>query len=188
MLYFFLAQKKVTKKGASLTIRFTSRDRECQKDLPLMFMIVGISTICVMPIIVKLSDSFNKYSIFVGSSILMVVAVLIYTNLGHVSFSVLVIVNMIMMAGIMARMIPSQALAISVPAPKDRGAFMSINSSLQQMAGGIAALVGGAIVQQENQFSPLERFDTLGYVVIAVILINIFFTYRVYQLVQKQAT
>ena len=158
-----------------------------QKDLPLMFMIVGVSTICVMPIIGKLSDSFNKYSIFVGSSILMVVSVLIYTNLGHVSFSVLVIVNMIMMAGIMARMIPSQALATSVPAPKDRGAFMSINASLQQMAGGIAALVGGAIVQQKNQFSPLEQFDTLGYVVIAVILINIFFTYRVYNLIQKRA-
>ncbi len=31
MLYFFLAQKKVTKKGASLTIRFTSTDRECHQ-------------------------------------------------------------------------------------------------------------------------------------------------------------
>ena len=86
----------------------------------------------------------------------------------------------------MARMIPSQALATSVPAPKDRGAFMSINASLQQMAGGIAALVGGAIVQQKNQFSPLEHFNTLGYVVIVVILINIFFTYRVYNLIQKR--
>ena len=85
-------------------------------------------------------------------------------------------------------MIPSQALTTAVPALKDRGAFMSINSSLQQMAGGIAALVGGAIVQQKNEFSPLERFDLLGYVVIAAILINIFLTYRVYKLVQRQAT
>ncbi len=159
-----------------------------QKDLPLMFMIIGISTFTVMPIIGKLSDKFNKYSIFVGSSILMVISVVIYTHLGQVSFAVLVIVNMVMMAGIMARMIPSQALTTAVPALKDRGAFMSINSSLQQMAGGIAALVGGAIVQQKNEFSPLERFDLLGYVVIAAILINIFLTYRVYKLVQRQAT
>ncbi len=159
-----------------------------QKDLPLMFMIIGISTFTVMPIIGKLSDKFNKYSIFVGSSILMVISVVIYTHLGQVSFAVLVIVNMVMMAGIMARMIPSQALTTAVPALKDRGAFMSINSSLQQMAGGIAALVGGAIVQQKNEFSPLERFDLSGYVVIAAILINIFLTYRVYKLVQRQAT
>jgi predicted MFS family arabinose efflux permease len=157
-----------------------------QKDLPLMFMIIGISTFTVMPIIGKLSDKFNKYSIFVGSSILMVISVVIYTHLGQVSFAVLVIVNMVMMAGIMARMIPSQALTTAVPALKDRGAFMSINSSLQQMAGGIAALVGGAIVQQKDENSPLERFDLLGYVVIAAILINIFLTYRVYKLVQKR--
>jgi predicted MFS family arabinose efflux permease len=159
-----------------------------QKDLPLMFMIIGISTFTVMPIIGKLSDKFNKYSIFVGSSILMIISVVVYTHLGQASFAVLVIVNMVMMAGIMARMIPSQALTTAVPALKDRGAFMSINSSLQQMAGGIAALVGGAIVQQKDENSPLERFDLLGYVVIAAILINIFLTYRVYNLVQRQAS
>lgn len=157
-----------------------------QSDLPLMFMIIGLSTISIMPIIGKLSDRFNKYSIFVASSIVMIISVVVYTNLGHVSFTVLVVVNMVMMAGIMARMIPSQALITSVPEPKDRGAFMSINSSLQQMAGGIAALVGGAIVQQKNEFSPLEYFDTLGYVVIVVISLNIFFTYRVYNFVKKR--
>ena len=159
-----------------------------QKDLPLMFMIIGISTFTVMPIIGKLSDKFNKYSIFVGSSILMIISVVVYTHLGQASFAVLVIVNMVMMAGIMARMIPSQALTTAVPALKDRGAFMSINSSLQQMAGGIAAVVGGSIVLQKDENSPLERFDLLGYVVIAAILINIFLTYRVYKLVQKQAS
>ena len=159
-----------------------------QKDLPLMFMIIGISTFTVMPIIGKLSDKFNKYAIFVGSSILMIISVVVYTHLGQASFAVLVIVNMVMMAGIMARMIPSQALTTAVPALKDRGAFMSINSSLQQMAGGIAALVGGSIVLQKDENSPLERFDLLGYVVIAAILINIFLTYRVYKLVQKQAS
>ncbi len=39
--------------------------------------------------------------------------------------------------GIMSRMVPSTILATAIPDMKDRGAFMSINSSLQQMAGGI---------------------------------------------------
>jgi predicted MFS family arabinose efflux permease len=88
-----------------------------------------------------------------------------------------------MMMGIMARMVPSQALAASIPEMKDRGAFMSINSSLQQMAGGIAALVGGMIVTQDTQTSPLGRFDLLGYVVIGVIIVNMLLTYRVYRYV-----
>ena len=54
------------------------------------------------------------------------------------------------------------------------------------MAGGIAALVGGMIVVQKNEMSPLERFDILGIVVVVVILTNILLTYRVYRFVKKR--
>lgn len=156
-----------------------------QSDLPLLFMIVGVATFIIMPIVGSLSDKFNKFTIFTGASIAMVFAVLIYTQLPKVGLITLVLVNVFMMMGIMARMVPSQALTASIPEMKDRGAFMSINSSLQQMAGGIAALVGGSIVLQKTETSPLERFDILGYVVIVVILINIFLTYRVFKFVKK---
>lgn len=157
-----------------------------QTDLPFLFMIVGVATFAIMPVVGVLSDRIDKFKIFVFASISMVVAVVIYTNLPQVSLTVLILVNVFMMMGIMARMVPSQALTASIPSMKDRGAFMSINSSLQQMAGGIAALVGGSIVVQKNTTSPLERFDLLGLVVIAVILTNIYLTYRVYRFVKKR--
>jgi predicted MFS family arabinose efflux permease len=69
---------------------------------------------------------------------------------------------------------------------QDRGAFMSINASLQQIAGGIAAAVGGMIVVQKDKFSPLEHYNTLGYVVVVVTLICIFMLYRVSVLVKKK--
>jgi len=159
-----------------------------QKSLPLMFMIAGIATFAIMPIVGILSDRFNKFVIFTGSSIWMVITVLIYTQLPLVSLWVLILVNVLMMMGIMARMVPSQALASSIPEMKDRGAFMSVNSSLQQMAGGIAALIGGLIVKQKNELSPLENFDWLGYLVVVVILLNIFFTYRVYKFISRGIT
>lgn len=157
-----------------------------QTDLPLMFMIVGVCTFAIMPLIGIISDRVNKYMVFAGASVVMIISIAIYTHLPQVSLFVLILVNVIMMMGIMARMVPSQALAASIPEMKDRGAFMSINSSLQQMAGGIAALVGGMIVTQDTQTSPLGRFDTLGYVVIGVIVINMFLTYRVYRFVSEK--
>ncbi|NBU47494.1 MAG: MFS transporter, partial [Flavobacteriales bacterium] len=157
-----------------------------QGDLPLMFMVVGLVTFAIMPIAGILSDKFNKFYVFAASSILMVISVIIYTHLSRVSLTTLILVNIMMMMGIMARMIPSQALAASIPEMKDRGAFMSINSSLQQLAGGIAALIGGWIVTQKNEMSPLENFDILGYLVIALILINIYLTYRVHQYVTSK--
>jgi predicted MFS family arabinose efflux permease len=157
-----------------------------QSELPLMFMIVGISTFIIMPVIGIISDRVNKYMVFAGASIVMIISIAIYSHLPHVSLFVLILVNVVMMMGIMARMVPSQALAASIPEMKDRGAFMSINSSLQQMAGGIAALIGGWIVTQKTQTSPLERFDLLSYVVTAVIIINMLLTYRVYRYVSSK--
>ena len=84
-----------------------------------------------------------------------------------------------MMIGIMGRMVPSMALVSALPEMKDRGAFMSINSSLQQVAGGVAAAVGGMVVLQKNKYSPLEHYDALGFLMIGLTLICILLIYRV---------
>jgi predicted MFS family arabinose efflux permease len=69
---------------------------------------------------------------------------------------------------------------------QDRGAFMSINSSLQQIAGGIAAAVGGMIVVQKDKFSSLEHYNTLGYVIVGISIVSILMVYRVSQLIKKR--
>lgn len=157
-----------------------------QAQLPLLFMVVGISTFMIMPLIGLLADKINKFQLFMGASILMIFSVLVYVHLGQTTLFVLILVNIFMMGGIMARMVPSQALTSSVPEIHDRGAFMSINSSLQQIAGGIAAIIGGKIVWQQSPSAPLMNFDILGYVVVAVILVNIYLTHRVHQYVASK--
>jgi predicted MFS family arabinose efflux permease len=157
-----------------------------QADLPLMFMIVGVITFAIMPVVGALSDRFDKFKMFALASVLMVISIVIYSRLDQTTFWILVLVNGLMMMGIMARMIPSQALTASLPESKDRGAFMSINSSLQQLAGGVAAMIGGLIIVQSTETSPLERFDQLGNLVIVIIVVNIFLTYRVYKYIKNR--
>ena len=79
------------------------------------------------------------------------------------------------------------ALVSALPKMQDRGAFMSINSSLQQIAGGIAAGVGGLIVVQETKTSPLKHYDTLGYLIVVIIILNIIQIYRVNTLVKARS-
>ena len=55
---------------------------------------------------------------------------------------------------------------------------MSINSSAAQVAGGIASYAAGAIVVQ-NKSGYLEHYDTLGYTVIALMLIVIAMIYNI---------
>jgi predicted MFS family arabinose efflux permease len=155
-----------------------------ETQLPLLFMISGIGTLIVMPFIGKLSDKIDKFKLFAAASIWLTIVVLIYTNLQPVHFAIIVTLNVLLMMGIMSRMVPSMALVSALPKMQDRGAFMSINSSLQQIAGGIAAAVGGMIVYQKNKFSPLENYDTLGVIITILILIGIYLIYRVSKIVK----
>jgi predicted MFS family arabinose efflux permease len=156
------------------------------EELVPLFMVAGVGTLIIMPIIGKLSDKMDKFKLFTIASLWMIAIVLIYTNLTPIPLWLLMIVNVFMMMGIMSRMVPSMALATSLPRMEDRGAFMSINSSLQQIAGGIAAGIGGMIVFQKDKTSPLEHYDTLGILVSIIVLINIYLVFRVSKIVKNR--
>lgn len=151
--------------------------------LPLMFMISGLSSLLILPLIGRLSDSVSKFKIFMFASIWMMIMCLVYTHLSATPFWLVVILNILMMMGIMSRMIPSSALTSAIPEPKDRGAFMSINSSLQQIAGGVAAAVAGLIVTQPGKGLPLENYNVVAYVIVVISIISILLMYRVSRLV-----
>jgi predicted MFS family arabinose efflux permease len=156
-----------------------------QEQLPLLFMIAGVATLLMMPLIGKISDKINKFTIFTFASVWMIIVVVIYANLGVTSFAIVVILNVLMMMGVMARMVPSVALVSELPKLQDRGAFMSVNSSLQQMAGGIAAAIGGMIVVQKNTHSPIEHYDTLAYVVSFFVILCVIMLYRVQKIIKE---
>jgi len=156
-----------------------------QEQLPLLFMIAGVATLLMMPLIGKISDKINKFTIFTFASVWMIIVVVIYANLGETSFVLVVILNVLMMMGVMARMVPSVALVSELPKLQDRGAFMSVNSSLQQMAGGIAAAIGGMIVVQKNTHSPIEHYDTLAYVVSFFVILCVIMLYRVQKIIKE---
>jgi predicted MFS family arabinose efflux permease len=154
--------------------------------LPILFMVSGLSSLIVMPLIGRLSDQIDKFKLFAIASLWMIVMVIIYTNLTPVPFAFVLLMNIFFMVGILSRMTPSMALTSALPQMTDRGAFMSINSSLQQIAGGVAAAVGGVIVVQKDKFSPLEHYNTLGYVIVGITLISILLVYRVKKVIEKK--
>lgn len=157
-----------------------------QEQLPLVFMFTGISSIIIMPLIGKLSDKIDKFYVFTAGSFLAIIMILIYTNLSPSPLWLVTAISMVMFMGIMGRLIPAVTLTTSIPDMKDRGAFMSINASLQQMAGGIAAICAGMIITQKDHNSPLEHYTTLGLVVCSMIIICIFLVYRVNVMVKKK--
>jgi predicted MFS family arabinose efflux permease len=156
------------------------------EQLPLLFMVSGLASLVVMPLVGRISDKLSKVKIFTVAAVSMMVIIVVYTNLTPVPFVYILILNVLMMTAIMSRIVPAMALVSALPKMQDRGAFMSINSSLQQIAGGIAAGVGGLIVVQETQTSPLRHYNTLGYVILFIIIANIIQVFRVDKLVKAR--
>ncbi|MFI5185609.1 MAG: MFS transporter [Chitinophagales bacterium] len=153
------------------------------KQLPILYGVTGIFSIAFGPLIGKLSDKIGKYEIFVAGSSISMIMVAIYTNLGITPLWLIIILNVFLFAGISSRMISSSALMTAVPEPQDRGAFMSINASVQQIAGGFASAIAGLIIVQTKSGS-LEHYNRLGYVVIGTMTITLIMMYFLNKYVQ----
>jgi len=157
------------------------------RQLWILYGITGIFTIVFSPMIGKLSDKIGKYSIFVFGSVISTIVVVIYTNLGITPLWVVAVLSVVLFVGITSRMITSSALMTAVPEPQDRGAFMSINASIQQIAGGIASWAAGLIVIQSKE-GPLRHYDILGYVVIGTMCITVIMMYFLNSYVKQKTS
>jgi predicted MFS family arabinose efflux permease len=154
--------------------------------LPIIYLVTGVATIFVGPLVGKAADSFGKLRTFYVGTAITVVMVLIFTHLGESTLLVVTLINVVLFIGIFSRMIPFQALMTQVPAPTHRGAFNAVNASLSQLAGGLAAVVAGHIVQQGTD-GKLHHYDVAGYVVIATSLLACFLLWRVERGVREAA-
>lgn len=143
------------------------------ENLPMVYLITGVFSIFVGPIAGKLSDSKGKFKVFAGGSIIAMIFILIYCNMGVSPLWLVIAINILIFMGITSRMIASQALLTAIPDAKDRGAFMGINSAVMQIAGGIAAGVSGIIVTQDAS-GVLGNYPILGIVVSITIVCTIF--------------
>lgn len=146
--------------------------------LPLIYTITGVASIIAGPLVGRLSDKVGRYAVFVAGSSLGMVVVAIYCNLGRTPLSWVILLNIVLFVAIMARMVAAGSLTSAIPAPHDRGAFMAINVSVSQLAGGIAASVAGMIVVQAPD-GRILHYDTLGLVVMAAMLATMIMMYPI---------
>jgi predicted MFS family arabinose efflux permease len=146
--------------------------------LSLVYVISGVFSIISGPLIGRASDALGKFKVFTFGCAVTIVMVVIYTHLSTTPLWLLCVVSVLLQVGIFSRIISSSALTSALPVPADRGSYMSISSSLQQMAGGFAAVIAGLIVSQSAD-GKLLHFDALGYVLVGSTLITLALMYGI---------
>lgn len=156
-----------------------------ETELPLIFLVSGFGAIISGPVVGILSDKVGKYKVFLVGSLFAIVLITILTNMGTVPLSFVITINTIFVVFVSSRMISAQAIMSAVPGVSERGAFMSINSSIQQMSGGLATMLGGFILI-ENSGGSFENFETLGYLTVATMVICAIFMYFINRFVTRK--
>ena len=155
--------------------------------LPTIYLVTGVSSIVFGPLIGRAADSIGRYRVFAAGSCVTIGMVLFYTRLGPTPLAWIIAFNVVMFAGITARMVASFAITSTMPELTDRGAYMSIASSLQQIAGGVAAFVAGLVVHQDPTTSALEHYPTLGVIVASTTALTLALMLKVDRLVKRLA-
>jgi predicted MFS family arabinose efflux permease len=154
--------------------------------LPTIYLVSGLFSIFIGPLVGRISDAIGKYPTFVFGSAMSVLMVLIYTHLPQVSLATAITVNVLMFVGIFSRMIPSQALISAIPDASQRGSFSSISASLQQLSGGLGSVLAAWIIA-ENADGSLRHFDWLGYAVVSTSILSLIAMYFVQRQVARKA-
>jgi len=130
-------------------------------ELPLLYIVGGALTLVASPIFGKLADRYGKLRMFRIVAPISGILMFTITALPPVATSVAVVVFGCLMVSNVGRMIPAMAMITGSVAPRLRGGFMSANSSVQHIAGGIAASLGGLIITETSN-GKLERFSLVG--------------------------
>lgn len=145
------------------------------KDLiPWLYLVGGVASLLAALYLGKLADKKGKLIVFSVSVFLSLFMVIIITRLPNVPFAIVLLFFAIWFVVGTGRIVSAQAMISEVVTPGQRGSFMSVNGSIQQLGSGIAALCAGAIVFTDKT-GKIHNYNWVGYLSVLVLLISLLF-------------
>ena len=132
-----------------------------EKQLPLIYLCGGLCTVFTMNWIGRWADLSGKPKVFTLMSLSSVIPILLLTNLPRVPMPEAIGVSTLLMICMSGRFVPAMAMMTASVEARYRGGFMSMNSSVQQLSCGLAALVSGHLLGQGPQ-GQITRYPVVG--------------------------
>lgn len=143
-----------------------------ESELAYVYLAGGAATLFSGPLMGRLSDRYGHVRAFSAAALLSVVPILTVTHVPRVPLGTALVVTTVFMVLLSGRLIAAMALITGSVAPETRGAFMSVNSAVQQLAAGLAASGAGLLVATDAA-GALYGFPRLGFVAVAATLVSL---------------
>ncbi|HEY0023740.1 MAG TPA: MFS transporter [Longimicrobium sp.] len=151
-----------------------------ENKLDLIYFAGGLATLVTGPALFgPLADRYGHARVFAWVAVGSILPIAVVTNLPVSPLWVILTVTTLMMIMASGRMISATALVTGVVHPARRGSFMSLNSSVQQGAAGLAASVGGLMIAGGGgSNAPITGYPAVGALAIAATLTTILLVRR----------
>ena len=144
-----------------------------EHQITFVYLLGGGLTIFTSPLIGRIADKKGKFPIYALFCTLTLIQVFLITNMPPIAVGLALVVTSFFFIVVGGRMIPMQAMVTSVVPARQRGGFMSINSSIVQLGSGLASMMAGLIIV-ENVDGSLQYYNVVGYIAIAFSIAAIF--------------
>ncbi len=142
-----------------------------------IYLAGGTLTVFLLPLFGKIADKVGNAQVFTVASFFALFSIWVLTNLGTVSIVLALVVTSSYFVVSSGRSVPATTMVTSVVSPESRGGFMSVRSSVNQLALGLASLISGSIVVK-NSSGTLDNYEYAGYVAIIMSLVAVGIAWR----------
>lgn len=119
--------------------------------IPYIYLCGGVVTLFSARLFGKMTDRRGKVATFRWIALAAIGPMVGVTLVAGLPLPALLAVTTLMFMFMSGRMIPGMAIVTSAAVPRLRGTFMTLNTSVQSAAMGLASLVGGQLISRDAQ-------------------------------------
>lgn len=144
-----------------------------EADLPWVYLVGGLLTLVFAPLVGRQADRHGKFRVYALIAPISALLMLATTHLpASISMILAVLTVGLLMLSNAGRMTVALAMVTACVESRRRGRFMSLNSSIQHLATGIGASLGGMLVTTDAD-GRLSGYGLVGWIATVVTIASI---------------
>jgi len=155
--------------------------------IPLILLCGGLTSFAAAIYLGRFSDKKGKLPIFLWSVLISLFLVIILTDMPAMNLPTVLLFFGLLFMVVTSRIVMAQSMISNVVSQNQRGSFMSVNGSMQQLGQGMASLIAGVIVKTNKTTHQLSNYNWVGYLSIAVLIVAVIIGNKIFKSIDKTA-
>lgn len=148
-----------------------------ESQLKFVYLFGGIATFFTTNFFGRLADRVDKLHVLAVVSVFAIATTLVITRLGPAPVAFTLVITTIFFVTMSGRFGPAMAMVSNAVEPRYRGGFMSVNSAVQQAAGGFANLVAASLISTDTT-GRLVGYPRAGWIAAAGFALTVVLAWR----------